>query len=326
MVRPPASLRTPRALDVAGATIAVTGASGFVGEHLVRHLKLRFPQARILRADRAPDAALRFDLNDPATATAIVGEEPDVVVHLAGESSISGAGREAGETWRVNLLGTLALARALADHGRPYTFLFASSAEVYGRAFASELPVTEASAPQPMSVYGRCKFALEAMLTDVVGPHATLVVVRPSNHVGPGQAARFALPSFARQIAEGERRGGTTTIKVGSLNAERDFLDVRDVVSAYGELIARLHNSGRRAIFNVSSGVARSVRSMLDMLVAEARISCQIEVDQALVRPSEIPKALVSPRLIEQFTCWKPQYPLEQTVADILDDARQRQR
>lgn len=316
--------RPPRRLDDDGATIVVTGALGFVGRHLCAHLADRFPAATIRSAGRQPTNDLRFDLGDgEAAGETIAAARPDVVVHLAGEASVAAAGRDAAETWRVNLGGTLAIADALGRAESRATMLFASSAEVYGMAFLAGA-VSERTPPQPASVYAQTKLATEQMLAAVLPEQMTLIAVRPSNHIGPGQSERFAISSFANQIAVGERRG-TVGIDVGNLESKRDFLDVRDVVHAYGDLLAHFHGGGQRLTFNLSSGRTRTMRSILDLLIGTARVPCDVRVDQSRIRPLEIDCVSVSSAALHQAVGWQPTIPFEQTVADIMADARQRQ-
>lgn len=313
----------PRRLDAGGATIVVTGAAGFVGTHLCAHLAERFPSATIRTAGREPGNDLRLDLGEGAAAgETIVAARPDAIVHLAGEASVAGADRAAAETWRVNLGGTLAIADALARAGSDATMLFVSSAEIYGTAFLDG-PVTERTPPQPASVYAQTKYATEQMLAGVLPPSMTLIAARPSNHIGPGQSARFAIPSFADQIAAGERRGAVA-IDVGNLETGRDFLDVRDVVLAYGDLLARFHGSGARKTFNIASGRTRTIRSILDLLIREATVPCTVRVDPDRVRPAEIPSADVSAAALYEATGWQPDIAIERTVTDVMGDARRR--
>jgi GDP-4-dehydro-6-deoxy-D-mannose reductase len=174
----------------------------------------------------------------------------------------------------------------------------------------------------PNSVYGRTKLAAEQMLADVLPAELRLIVVRPSNHVGPGQDERFALPSFARQLAEGERAGGPIAISVGNLEAERDFMDVRDVVRAY---LALLANAESRGVYNIASGSVRPVRELLDMMRSAARVETRVEVDPDRQRAVDIPVAAVNADRIRAETGWKPCFAMERTLADLLADVRARQ-
>lgn len=305
--------------------IFVTGGNGFVGMHLLPALQGRLSSdARIFVAQHGSAAlsigeSVPFDLFDEhSIRDAILGVRPDLVIHLAGEASVVTASEEAARTWTANFCGTLTLASALAACSPGATFLFVSSAEVYGDAFADGT-VTEATAPRPSSVYAQSKLASEQMLASVVPAAGTLIVTRPCNHIGPGQSTRFALPSFAEQIAAGEAEGKPVRICVGDLGSLRDFLDVRDVVGAYIRLIESKALRGRQSIVNVSSGTERSVASMLDQLRGLADIPTEVVIDPERLRPPEPYGRRIDASRLRALTGWAPEWPLERTLREILD-------
>lgn len=307
----------------AGRRIMVTGSRGFVGRHLVETLtQSGYPADQIACPGREPACTIRLDLGDAASIrSAVEAAVPDMVYHLAGEASVAQSGHYAAATWQANFVGTMDLALALAEVNPAVTLLFVSSAEVYGQAFLDG-PVDEAVRPAPSSVYAQAKLATEQMLAAVLPQSATLIVARPSNHIGPGQDERFAVPSFARQLALAERAGDSARIQVGNLESERDFMDVRDVVRVY-ELLTRLYaQTGVRETFNISSQQSRSVRSLLDMLRQDARVASEVVVDPARSRPSEVPVALVGSSRLREMTGWAPTIPMDQTIRDVLNDAR----
>jgi len=308
-----------------GRRIMVTGSRGFVGRHLIEALaRSGHPADRIACPGREPDWTIRMDLADPPSVrSAVEAVVPDVVYHLAGEASVAQAGNNAAATWQANLVGTMALAAALGEVNPAATLLFVSSAEVYGQAFLGGI-VDETVRPAPSSVYAQAKFAAEQMLTSVLPPSATLIIARPSNHIGPGQDERFAVPSFARQLALAERAGVPAQIKVGNLESERDFMDVRDVVRAYELLVARYAGTGAREIFDISSQQSRSIRSLLDMLRGHARVASEVVVDPARARPSEVPVAALASSRLREMTGWAPEILIDDTIRDVLNDARSR--
>lgn len=303
--------------------VLITGAGGFVGRRLLERIMPRLsPDARIFRAARSPGlredtvTEVLLDLGDsPSVVHAVKEVEPDLILHLAAQSSVAQTGADAAATWRVNLGGTLALAEAIAASAPHATLLFTSSSEVYGQAFNKGV-ATEQTAPDPQSAYARSKLAAEQMLRDVLPASTTLVVARPSNHSGAGQDDRFVLPSFASQIARHQ-----PVVRVGNLAAERDFLHVDDVVDAYLALLDASDRLGPRSVFNISSGVARPVGMLLDRMIALSGYSVAVEIDPDRLRPSDIPVAAIDSSVLRQKTGWAPTRAIDEMLAELLGAA-----
>ncbi|MCX7900262.1 MAG: NAD-dependent epimerase/dehydratase family protein, partial [Methylocystis sp.] len=275
--------------------IFLTGGAGFVGGHLAAALAAAYPQAKktmLLRPGEGVShpafAGAEADLVDEAAIDVLVARlKPDLVCHLAGQASIGDAARAAEMTWRVNFHGTFGLAAALARHAPRAVTLFTSTAAVYGLSFRDGA-LSEEAPLRPLEVYSRSKVAAENALADVLPEEAKLIIARPVNHSGPGQRGRsFVLSTFAAQIAAIESGRAAPRLKVGDLTKARDFLDVRDVVDAYMRLIARARQKTERVgIFNIGSGEARTIQSLLDELRARSKRRFEVEVDPALLRPS----------------------------------------
>lgn len=310
---------------IAFRRILVTGADGFVGRHLVPAIAARLTAgARITLAARKPSAVavgmgdqVAFDLTDSASvAAAIAAVRPDLVIHLAAQASVGQSLATAADTWAINLGGSLALARAIAATVPDCTMLQVSSAEVYGLTFNDSI-ATEVSPLRPQSAYARSKAAAEAMFTDVLPPSARLIVARPSNHSGPGQEERFVIPAFAAQIAR-IKQGATAEIRVGNLDAERDFLDVRDVVAAYLALLAVAPALPMRCLFNIASGQAVRIGDILARLRELACVETVVTQDPERMRPSEVPRAVIDSAAIRTATGWAPVHALDAMLADVL--------
>lgn len=303
--------------------ILLTGGNGFVGSHLAPLLAGIGERRMLVRpGSAAPEGwhAEEAEITDEAAVARIVRDVgPDLVVHLAAQASVGAGMAEA--TWRVNFGGSLALAAACARHAPEATFLFVSSGETYGASF-KEGPATEGTPLRPQNAYARSKAAAEAMLGDALAPTNRLIVARAFNHTGRGQDERFVLPSFAGQIARIEAGRQAPEMRVGNLEAARDFLDVRDVCEAYLALLATSSDLPMRSVFNVCSGVPRRIADLLEALRAMSRTAFDIRLDEARLRPSDVPVAIgVNDRLCEA-TGWAPMRPIEQTLRDLLDHAR----
>lgn len=312
--------------------ILVTGGAGFVGGHLSAALAKAYPDAArtmLLRpGERGGDPAFEpvaIDLVDESAIDALIARfRPDLVVHLAGQSSINQALRAVEMTWRVNFHGTFALGAAIARHAPAAVVLFASTAAAYGLSFQDGV-LCEDAPMRPIDVYSRTKIAAEGALADLLGPAARLVIARPVNHSGPGQRSpNFALASFATQIAAIEAGRTRAPLKVGDLTKARDYLDVRDVVDAYMRLIAAARDFPHPAsTFNIGSGKAHSIGSLLERLRARARADFEIEVDPALLRPeSDVASVACDATKLREATGWRPRYDIDDMLQALLDDAR----
>jgi GDP-4-dehydro-6-deoxy-D-mannose reductase len=313
------------------SSVLVTGADGFVGRALVPLLRRSLsPAARLNLSTRAAFAAadnlqwVDLDLGDPATLRRCAAEtRPDLIVHLAAQSSSGQSAALAADTWETNALGTFQLARAVCAVSPAATFFFVSSAEVYGQTFNLGTAI-ESSELRPQSVYARTKAAAEAILADTLPETARSIVVRPSNHSGPGQDSRFVLPAFAEQIARIEAGLSEPILRTGNLDPERDFMDVRDVVRAYALLIDAAATLPMRATFNIASGNPRPIRYFLDRLLRLARCPIEVQPDPERMRPSEVPRAALAATAIREATGWVPEVPIDEMLASLLEDQRRR--
>jgi GDP-4-dehydro-6-deoxy-D-mannose reductase len=194
--------------------------------------------------------------------------------------------------------------------------LVASTGDVYGQ--ADEVPTPETAPFRPTSPYAASKAAAELAAEQFGRAGSDVVVARAFQHEGPGRDERFAVGSWAAQIARAEE-AGRGTVLVGDLSPRRDITDVRDVTRAYGSL---LDPSVPPGAYNVASGHAVAMREVLDILVSLARCPIEVEEDPSRFRTSEVTELSGDASKLRAMTGWAPTIPLEQTLADTLDTAR----
>ncbi|MYB04557.1 MAG: NAD-dependent epimerase/dehydratase family protein [Acidimicrobiaceae bacterium] len=284
----------------------VTGASGFVGCHLVAHLAACGDEVTSSEAEITDPEALAADFS---------GCRPDAVYHLAAQADVKASFTAAAATLRVNVEGTFNVLDAARRAGAGRVVVV-SSADVYGRLEPAELPVGEAAPMLPVTPYGASKAAAEMVCVQAgAGRGLDVVRARAFNHLGPGQSNRFVASALAARIARNEHTG-TGIVPVGNLEARRDFTDVRDVVRAY-RLLAE-HGACGEA-YNVCSGVSLSVGELAEALVARATRPMRLVADDELLRPVDVAEARGDPSKLRAATGWSPEVRLEQTLGDLLE-------
>jgi GDP-4-dehydro-6-deoxy-D-mannose reductase len=286
----------------------VTGGHGFVGPWLSRHLSAEGDE--LVLSDPS------LDIGDgEGLRQAMAAARPDVVYHLAAQSSVGESWQAPAETWRVNALGTVQVLGAVQDSCPGARVVLVSSVEVYGAVAPSDLPITETAPFRPATPYAASKVAAEmAGLQAYLGRRLDVIRARPFNHTGPGQTDRFFVPSMARQIVEG-CRSGDTELRTGNLTVCRDILDVRDVVRAY-RLLALRGRPGEA--YNVCSGRSVPLRQVLEHLLTAAGCTMTPVVDPQRLRPVDLPDLRGDPTHLRQDTGWEPAIDLEVTLADVI--------
>jgi GDP-4-dehydro-6-deoxy-D-mannose reductase len=255
---------------------------------------------------------------------AIEADPPDACIHLAAIAAIPAAQQDPDAAWRVNLHGTLALARALMAAAPDCILVFPSTADAYGRSFQSGAPATETTTLAPMNTYSATKAAADLALGAMAGEGLRVIRVRPFNHTGPGQSAAFVVAAFARQVARVEAGLQAPVLQVGALDPLRDFLDVRDVCAAYALCLARAKDLPAAAILNIASGVPRRIGDVLADLQTIAGTAAVVQTDIARLRPSEIPIAIGDAAAARTMLGWAPQIAWERTLTDTFNDWRVR--
>lgn len=315
-------------MSFASSRVLVTGATGFVGRHLTAALRAAFPAAELVPASRAGEAggdgAVRaFDLMDAEGVARLVAEvRPDACVHLAAASAVAESFADPDAAWRANVDGTRALAAALMRHAPECRLLHVSSGEVYGLSFNGGAPLDESAPLRPANPYASAKAAADLALGEMALRGLRVVRLRPLNHVGPGQSARFAVAAFARQIARIEAGTQPPVVRTGALDRRRDFLDVRDVCEAYAAALERFDALPAGAILNVASGRLRGLGDVLADLLRIAGVSAGVEERAAALRPTDLAATPCSAGAAREALGWAPRRDWDRTLAEILESWR----
>jgi GDP-4-dehydro-6-deoxy-D-mannose reductase len=309
--------------------VLITGMTGFVGGHLVASLRADGVEVHgtLLEtvAETAPIGTVGHpvDITDAQRMAAVVADVgPDVVFHLAGAASVSQSFRDPAGTWHVNVEGTRGVLEGVRLAAPAARVVVALSGEQYGRVPLDQLPVTEDTPFTPLSPYAESKVAADHMCAEYVRDYGLAVLrLRAFNQLGPGQDARFVLPSVCKQVADAEMEGAEVCrVQLGNIDTRRDFMDVRDIVTAY-RLVADKGDPSRPYL--AGTGRSASVRDLVDIVVSLAHVPVEVHADPMRVREGAQPDLYALPRALQELG-WTPRIPLEQSIADTLDYWRER--
>ncbi|NOH00754.1 MAG: NAD-dependent epimerase/dehydratase family protein [Chloroflexi bacterium] len=295
----------------------ITGISGFVGRHLREELVRAGWQVYGFDIRSAGENVFVGDLSDRALLSQVMLDcQPDAVFHLAGIIKSD----DAEMYYKANLFGTLSLLEAIMQSELRPKLIVASSSAVYGLTKGSR-PITERSPLRPVTEYAVSKAAQEtAALRYHYAFGLPVIIVRMFNLLGPGQSPDLACSAFARQIALAEITD-QTEIVTGSLDAKRDFVDVRDAVRAFA-LLAEKGEAGQ--IFNICSGRAVAIRKCLREMMSQSQKQLSARIEAARVQKNDVPVQVGSFQKLRKVTGWNPRISLKQSLSDLLDDWRER--
>lgn len=305
----------------------ITGSAGFVGAHLARHLLRRgstvaglvLPQEVRRGLESLPEEVevIEGDILDAEKLARTVADwKPLEIYHLAAFSNPQGSWAQSRRTLETNILGSHNLLQAAVETGEDPKVLLVGSSQQYGHVSEQDQPIREELLQRPLTPYAVSKASQEILgLRFFLSEQLPVFLVRSFNHTGPGQAPSYVCSSFARQVAEIEAGLREPKIEVGNLSARRDFSDVRDVVRAYATVM-ETGNPGEP--YNVCSGKAFAIRSLLDALLELTETDVAVEIDVTRYHALDAPLILGDNSRLRYELGWEPLFSLKQTLSDLL--------
>ncbi|BCM18218.1 NAD-dependent epimerase/dehydratase family protein [Mesorhizobium sp. J8] len=312
--------------------ILLTGANGFVGPYVAAALRRICGDDVAVVAtskDGGPHPAFgqveELDVTDAAAVQgAVAHHRPTHVIHLAAVAAPDAAQADPRNTWRIHVDGALSLANAILDKAPDCWLVHVGSGLVYGESAKTGQPLDESTLLAPIDDYAATKAAADLALGALSRRGLKCLRMRPFNHTGPGQTEAFAVPAFAMQIARIEAGLAPPVIRVGNLDARRDFLDVRDIANAYARAVSNSRDLTPNTIFNVASGVSWRMGDILDLLLAQSSAKIVTEQDPLRLRPSDLPCIVGEATRARTLLGWVPEHPFEDTLVAVLEDCRAR--
>lgn len=310
--------------------VLITGISGFVGSHLTDFLLSRgdieIHGVDIFGREKSDNLAgliekIKFqgcDLTDKLSVSKIIKDiKPSKIFHLAGRAFVKDSWDDPEKTFVVNVFSELNIFNALVELKLNPWIQIACSSEEYGLAAKNELPISEENELRPQSPYAVSKIAQDYLGYQYYRSYGLKVVrTRSFNHIGPRQNENFAVSNFAKQIAMIEAGKQTPVIKVGNLNAVRDFTDVRDIVKAYWLCTEK---AAPGDVYNLCSGKGHKISEILNTLISLSKVKVKIQKDPKRMRPSDVPVWVGDNKKFAKKTGWKLEYKLKDTLKDTLD-------
>lgn len=312
----------------------ITGVKGFVGKYLADYLLSQGIEVwgtsrtltPFLHLNNGTVKVIENDLRDTNDIyNLLLSIKPVYIFHLAGQSNVKLSWENKEETFFANVNKTIFLLDACVKYQQenPHMrLLTVGSSEEYGKVASDELPIKETTPLRPMSPYGASKAVVSLLIQQYHKAHGLNVIhARPFNHIGPGQAEGFVTTDFAKQVVDIEVGNSLPQIKVGNLDVARDFMDVRDIVIFYYELIVR-KSIDYGEVVNVCSGRAVKINNILEQLMKYSSKEIQIIIDKTKLRPVDIPFYFGENKKLKELTTHRSDISLEQSLSDILNSLR----
>ena len=315
--------------------VLITGITGFAGSHLAEHFLADHPGVEVFGTYRwrsrrenieAIEGRIRLlecDLSDmTAVRNALETSRPDAIYHLAAQSFVPSSWVSPLQTLTDNVSGQTNIFEAVRSLGLDPAIQIACSSEEYGLVLPNEVPIKETNPLRPLSPYAVSKVTQDFLAYQYFMSYGIRAVrTRGFNHTGPRRGEVFVTSNFAKQVGTIEAGKALPVIKVGNLDAVRDFTDVRDMVRGY---VLATQKGKPGEVYNLASGKAITIRAMLDKLVALAKVEVKVETDPARLRPSDVEVLIGDYSKFHADTGWEPKIPFDQTLEDLLNYWRQR--
>lgn len=311
----------------------ITGITGFAGSHLAEYLLAEHPDVEVfgiyrwrsrmenIEHLRSKVTLLECDLRDYTSVhAALAASRPDYVFHLAAQSFVPSSWTAPNETLTTNVSGQTNLFEAIRALGLDPVVQIACSSEQYGLVLPDEVPIRETNPLRPLSPYAVSKVAQDYLGYQYFMSYGLKAIrTRGFNHTGPRRGHVFVTSNFCSQVAAIELGMQEPVIRVGNLDAVRDFTDVRDMVRAYWLAVTK----GKPGeVYNIATGEGIVIRDLLDKIVDLAKVEVKIETDPARLRPSDVEILIGDSSKFRADTGWEPRIPFDQTVRDLLDHWR----
>lgn len=301
----------------------ITGINGFVGKYLTDLLLENEIEVHgTVLAHEVYEGncknIYRMDITNKNEVDEVISVVmPDYIYHLAGQSSVGLSWTRPDLTIMTNVVGTVYLMDAIRAYTPSARILIVGSSDQYGVIKPEDCPIKETMPLSPQSPYATSKKAQEEIALQYCKAYnLDIILVRAFNHIGPGQRKGFVIADFASQIADIEKGFVEPIIKVGNLEAKRDFTDVRDIVNAYYKLMS-MGEPGE--IYNVGTGNSYAIVDILNLLIGLSKVEIEVQIDSNRLRPSDIPVIQCDATKILNIANWSPKNSLQSTLLDTLN-------
>jgi GDP-4-dehydro-6-deoxy-D-mannose reductase len=311
----------------------ITGIAGFVGSHMAELLLSEGYEVSGLLRPRSNTRHIEgiinklqledADLMDTHSLYATISRiQPDYIFHLAAQSFVPTSWVSPSVTLEVNIVGSANLFEAVRMAKLDPVIQIACSSEEYGMVHENELPITENNPLRPLSPYAVSKVAMDYLGYQYNQSYKQRIIrTRGFNHTGPRRGDTFAESNFAKQIAMIEKGKQEPILRVGNLEASRDYTDVRDMVKGY---LLAVEKCDPGDVYNICTGKAYVIGDMLKMLLAMSKVKIEVKPDPSRMRPSDVPVLLGDNTKFVSKTGWKAEIPFEKTMEDLLNYWRER--